>query len=82
MTENADYILRHPYHFTYPRLLRSAFIHSSQAFMWEHIPNYQRLEFLGDSLLDQAFIMHLVKPGISTSIYARRAKFTVVLQLS
>jgi endoribonuclease Dicer len=50
---------QHPYHFKYPRLLRSAFIHPSQAFMWEHIPNYQRLEFLGDSLLDQAFIMYL-----------------------
>ncbi|KAF2645254.1 hypothetical protein P280DRAFT_389329 [Massarina eburnea CBS 473.64] len=50
---------QHPYHFEYPRLLRSAFVHPSQPFMWEHIPNYQRLEFLGDSLLDQAFIMHL-----------------------
>ncbi|KAH7116051.1 dicer-like protein 1 [Dendryphion nanum] len=50
---------KHPYHFRYPRLLRSAFIHPSQAFMWENIPNYQRLEFLGDSLLDMAFIMHL-----------------------
>ncbi|KAF2121559.1 dicer-like protein 1 [Lophiotrema nucula] len=49
----------HPYHFEHPRLLRSAFIHPSQAFMWENIPNYQRLEFLGDSLLDQAFIMHI-----------------------
>ncbi|KAF1965214.1 endoribonuclease dcr-1 [Bimuria novae-zelandiae CBS 107.79] len=50
---------QHPYHFKYPRLLRSAFIHPSQAFAWEHIPHYQRLEFLGDSLLDQAFIMDL-----------------------
>lgn len=50
---------KHPYHFQYPRLLRSAFIHPSQAFMWENIPNYQRLEFLGDALLDQAFIMYL-----------------------
>ncbi|KAF2188185.1 hypothetical protein K469DRAFT_660734 [Zopfia rhizophila CBS 207.26] len=50
---------KHPYHFKYPRLLRSAFMHPSQAFMWENIPNYQRLEFLGDSLLDQVFIMHL-----------------------
>ncbi|KAF1955997.1 hypothetical protein CC80DRAFT_474029 [Byssothecium circinans] len=50
---------QHPYHFKYPRLVRSAFIHPSQAFMWEHIPNYQRLEFLGDALLDQAFIMYL-----------------------
>lgn len=51
--------LKHPYHFKYPRLLRSAFVHPSQPFMWENIPNYQRLEFLGDSLLDMAFIMHL-----------------------
>lgn len=50
---------QHPYKFKYPRLLRSAFIHPSQAFMWEKIPNYQRLEFLGDALLDQVFIMHL-----------------------
>ena len=49
----------HPYHFKYPRLLRSAFVHPSQPFMWENIPNYQRLEFLGDSLLDMAFIIHL-----------------------
>jgi endoribonuclease Dicer len=50
---------KHPYHFKYPRLLRSAFIHPSQAFMWENIPNYQRLEFLGDALLDHVFIMYL-----------------------
>ncbi|CBX93957.1 similar to dicer-like protein 1 [Plenodomus lingam JN3] len=49
----------HPYHFKYPRLVRSAFTHPSYAYMFEHIPNYQRLEFLGDSLLDMAFIMHL-----------------------
>ncbi|KAL5113961.1 Dicer-like protein 1 [Pleosporales sp. CAS-2024a] len=50
---------KHPYHFKYPRLLRSAFVHPSQPFTWENIPNYQRLEFLGDSLLDMVFIMHL-----------------------
>ncbi|KAI8942644.1 Dicer-like protein 1 [Plenodomus lindquistii] len=49
----------HPYHFKYPRLVRSAFTHPSYGYMFEHIPNYQRLEFLGDSLLDMAFIMHL-----------------------
>ena len=27
--------------------------------MWEKIPHYQRLEFLGDSLLDMVFVMHL-----------------------
>ncbi|KAI4669395.1 Dicer-like protein 1 [Alternaria viburni] len=51
--------LVHPYHFKYPRLLRSAFAHPSYPYMYENIPNYQRLEFLGDSLLDMAFIMHL-----------------------
>ena len=50
---------RHSYHFKYPRLLRSAFVHPSQPFMWEAVPNYQRLEFLGDSLLDMAFITYL-----------------------
>ena len=50
---------KHDYHFRYPRLLRSAFIHPSQSFMWEKIPHYQRLEFLGDSLLDMVFVMHL-----------------------
>ncbi|KAL6710207.1 Dicer-like protein 1 [Coniothyrium glycines] len=49
----------HPYHFKYPRLARSAFTHPSYAYMFEQIPNYQRLEFLGDALLDMAFIMHL-----------------------
>ena len=51
--------LEHAYHFKYPRLLRSAFIHPSQPFMFEHLPNYQRLEFLGDALLDMASITHL-----------------------
>lgn len=49
----------HPYRFRYPRLLRSAFVHPSQPFMFEQVPNYQRLEFLGDALLDMAFITHL-----------------------
>ncbi|KAG0652829.1 ATP-dependent helicase DCL1 [Hyphodiscus hymeniophilus] len=49
----------HPYHFRYPRLLRSAFVHPSYPFSYEHIPNYQRLEFLGDSLLDMACINFL-----------------------
>jgi endoribonuclease Dicer len=50
---------KHPYHFKYPRLVRSAFAHPSYPYMYENVPNYQRLEFLGDSLLDMAFIMHL-----------------------
>ncbi|KAI9877073.1 MAG: Dicer-like protein 1 [Pleopsidium flavum] len=51
--------LKHDYHFKYPRLLRSAFIHPSYPFSWEKVPCYQRLEFLGDSLLDMACINFL-----------------------
>lgn len=50
---------KHPYHFKYPRLLRSAFIHPSQPYSVEKIPCYQRLEFLGDALLDMACINFL-----------------------
>ncbi|KAF3003799.1 Dicer-like protein 1 [Curvularia kusanoi] len=50
---------KHPYKFKSPRLLRSAFVHPSQPFGFEQVPNYQRLEFLGDALLDMAFIQHL-----------------------
>ncbi|KAI1470586.1 uncharacterized protein F4812DRAFT_469152 [Daldinia caldariorum] len=49
------------YKFTYPRLLRSAFMHPSYGTMYERIPNYQRLEFLGDALLDMIcvdFLFH------------------------
>jgi len=49
----------HAYHFRYPRLLCSAFIHPSQPFIFERLPNYQRLEFLGDALLDQTSITYL-----------------------
>ena len=49
----------HKYHFKYPRLLRSAFIHPSYTFATEKIPCYQRLEFLGDALLDMASINFL-----------------------
>ena len=49
----------HAYHFRYPRLLCSAFIHPSQPFIFEKLPNYQRLEFLGDALLDQTSISYL-----------------------
>ncbi|KAI7089846.1 dicer-like protein 1 [Hortaea werneckii] len=51
--------LEHPYHFNYPRLLRSAFLHPSMPSMYEKVPNYQRLEFLGDALLDIASIVWL-----------------------
>ncbi|KAI1416765.1 hypothetical protein F5Y13DRAFT_204144 [Hypoxylon sp. FL1857] len=44
------------YKFTYPRLLRSAFMHPSYGSIYERIPNYQRLEFLGDSLLDMVCV--------------------------
>ena len=42
------------YAFRYPRLLRSAFTHSSD----QHttVPDYQRLEFLGDAVLDMVCI--------------------------
>jgi endoribonuclease Dicer len=51
----------HAYHFQYPRLLRSAFVHPSYPFSYEHIPSYQRLEFLGDALLDMACINFLFR---------------------
>lgn len=47
------------YRFKYPRLLASAFVHPSVPFSWENIPCYQRLEFLGDSLHDQACIRYI-----------------------
>lgn len=49
----------HKYRFKYPRLLRSAFIHPSYTFATEKIPCYQRLEFLGDALLDMASVNFL-----------------------
>ena len=50
----------HDYHFKYPRLLQSAFIHPSLPVSWaDKIPSYQRLEFLGDALLDMACINFL-----------------------
>ncbi|TAQ86792.1 hypothetical protein B7494_g4871 [Chlorociboria aeruginascens] len=50
---------KHTYHFRYPRVLRSAFVHPSYPFSYENIPSYQRLEFLGDSLLDMACVNFL-----------------------
>lgn len=49
----------HAYHFKYPRLLFSSFMHPSVPYIYEKVPNYQRLEFLGDALLDQASITYL-----------------------
>ncbi|KAI5363134.1 putative ribonuclease III domain, helicase, dicer dimerization domain-containing protein [Septoria linicola] len=51
--------LEHAYHFNYPRLLYSSFMHPSVPYIYEKVPNYQRLEFLGDALLDQASITYL-----------------------
>jgi endoribonuclease Dicer len=51
--------LEHAYTFKYPRLLYSAFMHPSVPFSHEKVPSYQRLEFLGDALLDQASITWL-----------------------
>ncbi|KAF3189375.1 Dicer-like protein 1 [Orbilia oligospora] len=47
------------YKFKYPRLLRSAFTHPSFPTMWEKIPCYERLEFLGDALIDMACVEDL-----------------------
>lgn len=37
----------------------SAFTHSSNPYSWEKVPCYQRLEFLGDSLLDLACVRYI-----------------------
>ena len=50
---------RHSYHFRHPRILRSAFTHSTMAYIWVKVPNYQRLEFLGDSILDMVCVRYL-----------------------
>ncbi|KAB8229093.1 putative RNA helicase/RNAse III [Aspergillus alliaceus] len=47
------------YRFKYPRLLHSAFIHPSYPSAWAKVPCYQRLEFLGDSLLDMVCVEYL-----------------------
>ncbi|KAK6348851.1 Dicer-like protein 1 [Orbilia blumenaviensis] len=47
------------YKFRYPRLLRSAFTHPSFPTLWEKIPCYERLEFLGDALIDMACVEDL-----------------------
>ncbi|CAG7919009.1 unnamed protein product [Penicillium olsonii] len=47
------------YRFKYPRLLRSAFTHPSYPMAWSKVPCYQRLEFLGDALLDMVCVEHL-----------------------
>ncbi|KAL5051864.1 hypothetical protein BDW71DRAFT_169667 [Aspergillus fruticulosus] len=47
------------YHFNYPKLLHSACTHPSYPSAWTTVPCYQRLEFLGDSLLDMACVEDL-----------------------
>ncbi|KAF7560238.1 hypothetical protein G7046_g3900 [Stylonectria norvegica] len=49
----------HLYRFRSAPLLRSVFKHPS--YPYESIPNYQRLEFLGDALLDMAVVNYLFK---------------------
>ncbi|KAK0715820.1 dicer-like protein 1 [Lasiosphaeris hirsuta] len=47
------------YTFKHPQLLRSAFHHPSYPSSYENLPSYQRLEFLGDALLDMVCVDHL-----------------------
>ncbi|KAJ5101747.1 hypothetical protein NUU61_003969 [Penicillium alfredii] len=47
------------YRFRYPRLLRSAFTHPSYPAAWAKVPCYQRLEFLGDALLEMVCVEDL-----------------------
>lgn len=47
------------YRFKYPLLLRSAFTHPSYPVAWARVPCYQRLEFLGDALLDMVCVEDL-----------------------
>lgn len=49
------------YRFSHPRLLGSAFTHPSYPSAWAKVPCYQRLEFLGDSLLDMVCVEDLFK---------------------
>ncbi|KAI6784800.1 Dicer-like protein-like protein [Emericellopsis cladophorae] len=46
------------YEFTSPALLQSAFTHTSYTYE-KAIPDYQRLEFLGDALLDMVIVDYL-----------------------
>ncbi|KAI9675974.1 MAG: Dicer-like protein 1 [Bathelium mastoideum] len=49
----------HPYHFHSPQLLQVCFKHPSYPRAYLDLPSYQRLEFLGDSLLELACVTHL-----------------------
>jgi len=56
---SAKIAARTGYVFKHPRLLRSALLHPTCPFIWEGVPNYQRLEFLGDALLDMVCVDYL-----------------------
>ena len=47
------------YKFKWPRVLQAAFTHPSWPYVWGNVPSYQRLEFLGDALLDMVCINYL-----------------------
>lgn len=47
------------YEFKHPRVLRSAFVHPSRPYLFDRVPSYQRLEFLGDALLDMVCVDYL-----------------------
>ncbi|KAG0129258.1 hypothetical protein HOY82DRAFT_488379 [Tuber indicum] len=47
------------YKFKHPRLLISALTHPSLPFTWDRVPSYQRLEFLGDSVLDLVCVRYM-----------------------
>jgi endoribonuclease Dicer len=49
----------HPYTWNFARLAQAAFIHPSVPFVYVQLPNYQRLEFLGDGLFDLAVVTFL-----------------------
>lgn len=57
MAKNIEHITG--YRFKHPRLLRSAFVHPSRPYLYDKVPNYQRLEFLGDALLDMVCVDYL-----------------------
>ncbi|ROW16837.1 hypothetical protein VPNG_01696 [Cytospora leucostoma] len=57
MAKKIEDITKH--NFRHPRLLRSAFVHPSRAYIYDKVPNYQRLEFLGDALLDMVCVDYL-----------------------
>ncbi|KAK1778627.1 hypothetical protein QBC45DRAFT_161003 [Copromyces sp. CBS 386.78] len=49
------------YKFKHPRLLRAAFQHPTYPTLYERLPSYQRLEFLGDALFDMVAVDYLFR---------------------